>query len=128
MKKIIIISLLLTQFINAADNYFYRDGKAALLTPLNSTMRSLQNIDYYQNERGVILGVKDTLLFKLQDDKNLQNYLNEFNLSIVKSLDKNLYLLKTIDKSLTINIANRLSEKEDVKYAHPNFIKKRVKR
>ncbi len=128
MKKIIIISILLTQFLNAADNYYYKNGKVAILTPLNSTMRSLENIDYYQNERGVVFGVKNTLLLKLEDEQNLQNYLNEFDLTVKKSLDKHLYLLQTIDKSLTIDIANRLSEKEDVAYAHPDFIKKRVRR
>ncbi len=128
MKKFIIISILLTQFLNAADNYYYKNGKVAILTPLNSTMRSLENIDYYQNERGVVFGVKNTLLLKLEDEQNLQNYLNEFDLTVKKSLDKHLYLLQTIDKSLTIDIANRLSEKEDVAYAHPDFIKKRVRR
>jgi len=128
VKKIIIISILLTQFLNAADNYYYKNGKVAILTPLNSTMRSLENIDYYQNERGVVFGVKNTLLLKLEDEQNLQNYLNEFDLTIKKSLGKNLYLLQTTDKALTVDIANRLSEKEDVAYAHPDFIKKRVRR
>ena len=128
MKKIIIICILLTQFVHATDNYFYRDGKATLLTPLVSIERNFKNIDYYQNERGVVLGVKDTLLLKLQKKENLQNYLNEFNLTLVKTLGENLYLLKTTDKNLTINISNRLSEKEGVKYAHPDFIKKSLKR
>ena len=127
MNKVIVL-ILLTQFLNAGDNYFYNNGKETLLTPLNSTARNFKNIDYYQNERGITLGVKDTLLLKLQDEKNLQKYLNEFNISIVKSLDKNLYLLKTLDKSLTIDIANRLSEKEDVEYSHPDFIKKSLQR
>jgi len=120
--------MLLTQLINAGDNYFYNNAKEVLLTPLNSTARNFKDIDYYQNERGITLGVKDTLLLKLQDEENLQNYLSEFNITLVKSLGKNLYFLKTTDKALTINISNRLSEKEDVAYAHPNFIKKRVRR
>ena len=128
MKKFIIISILLMQFLNAADNYYYKNGKVAILTPLNSTMRSLENIDYYQNERGVVFGVKNTLLLKLEDEQNLQNYLNEFDLTIKKSLGKNLYFLQTTDKALTVDIANRLSEKEDVAYAHPDFMKKRVRR
>lgn len=128
MKKLVIICILLTQLINAKDSYFYKNDEMVVLTPISSETRTFQSIDYYQNEKGILLGVKDTLFLKLQNNQNLQNYLNEFNLSMIKEMSENLYLLKTTDKSLTIDIANRLSEKEDVAYAHPDFIKKRVKR
>jgi len=128
VKKLVIICILLTQLINAKDSYFYKNDEMVVLTPISSETRTFQSIDYYQNEKGILLGVKDTLFLKLQNNQNLQNYLNEFNLSMIKEMSENLYLLKTTDKSLTIDIANRLSEKEDVAYAHPDFIKKRVKR
>jgi len=46
----------------------------------------------------------------------------------VKKISKNLYLFKSSSKSVTIDITNRLSEKQDVQYAQPDFIKKIIKR
>ncbi|MEA3371687.1 MAG: hypothetical protein U9Q40_10140, partial [Campylobacterota bacterium] len=77
---------------------------------------------------GIVLGVSDRLILKLKNPQNLKEYLLEFDLKIERSLSENIYLLQVSDKKLTLEISNRLSEKEDVEYAHPDFIKQRKKR
>jgi len=128
MKNITIIFIVLIQLGCANDSYYYKNNKKVTLTPNTSMLRSSLSLDYYQNDKGIILGVSDKLIVKLKDSSSLEKYLSEFNLTLEKTLSKNLYLLKTQNKSLTINISNRLNEKEDVKYAHPDFIKKRMRR
>lgn len=128
MKNIIIIFVVLIQYGYANDNYYYNNNQKVTITPNNSISRSNTNIDYYQNDKGIVLGVTDKLIVKLKDDKNLEQVLNEFTLKIEKTLSKNLYLLKTTNKNLTIDISNRLSEKEYIEYSHPDFIKKRIAR
>lgn len=54
------------------------------------------------------MGVSDQLIVKVSADNELQQYLSELKLSIVKEISKNLYLLKVTDKSLTIVAANKL--------------------
>lgn len=63
----------------------------------------------------MILGVTDKLILKLKDEKKLKNYLDEFKITLEKTLGQNLYLLKTTNKSLTIDMANRLNGKRGCK-------------
>ncbi len=127
MKNIIIL-IALFQFGCASDNYYYKNNQKVSITPNTSISRSDSSMDYYENEKGIVLGVTDKLIVKLKDTNSLQKYLNKFNLTLEKTLTENLYLLKVENRSLTIDISNRLNEKEDVKYAHPDFIKKRMSR
>lgn len=128
MKKITSVLILLIQLGCASDNYYYKNNQKVSIKPSTSVLRSDVGIDYYQNDKGILLGVTDKLIVKLKNSNNLKKYLVEFNLIMEKTLGKNLYLLKAQEKSLTIDISNRLSEKEDVVYAHPDFIKQRVRR
>ncbi len=128
MRNITITFILLIQYGCASDNYSYKNNQKVTITPNISMIRSISDIDYYQNNRGIVLGVTDKLIVKLKDDKKLEDILIEFNLILEKTLSKNLYLFKTTNKNLTIDISNRLSEKEYTEYSHPDFIKKRMSR
>ncbi|MBU1658102.1 hypothetical protein KKG72_03505 [bacterium] len=128
MKRTFLIIMTLIQVGCANDNYYYKNNQKVTITPSNSISRSNSNIDYYQDNQGIVLGVTDKLIVKLKDDKELEQILNEFNLTLEKTLNKNLYLLKTSNKNLTVDISNRLSEKEDIEYSHPDFIKQRMSR
>lgn len=128
MKNIIIIFILLLQVGCASDKYYYNYNQKENLTPNTSILRNNSAVDYYQNDKGVVLGVSNKLIVKFKDTLNLTHYLNEFNLTIGKELGKNLFILKVLDKSLTIDISNRLSEMDDIEYAHPDFSKKIMSR
>ncbi len=128
MKNIIIIFIVLIQYGCASDNYYYKNSQKVTITPNASILRSNPNMDYYQNSQGVVLGVTDKLIVKLKDDKLLEQMSDEFGLTLEKRLSKNLYLFKASNKNLTIDISNRLSEKEYIEYSHPDFIKKRMGR
>lgn len=123
IKTITIILILFVQPGCASDNY-YRNNLKVSIKPIPSLSKSNSRVDYYQNEHGTVLGVSNKLIVKLKDSSSLEYCLDEFNLTLEKTLGKNLYLLKSSDKNLTIDISNRLNEKDDVKYAHPDFIKK----
>lgn len=127
-KFILTILFLLFQNGCANDIYYYQSKKRVKLTPIKSISRDLSNIDYYKNSRGIILGVTDKLLVKLKDKKYLNQILQEYNLTLFKKLDRNLFVLKAKDKSLTIQISNTLAKKDFVEYAYPDFIKKLHKR
>lgn len=128
MKKIITILILLTTWSYADEIYYYQSGKKIQLTPIQPLFRTLSKRDYYTNSSGTLLGVSDRLLVKLQDRSYLKNILQEYKLTLLKEIDANLFLCKTQDKNLTIQIANTLTKKDFVKYAHPDFMKKLYRR
>ncbi|MFA6137367.1 MAG: hypothetical protein WC667_04700 [Sulfurimonas sp.] len=131
MKNLMILFMLLLQYGKADDTYYYKNNQQVTITKIPttaSTYRGGSTVDYYKTDNGVTIGVNDKIIVKINSDSDINKYLNMFNLTIEKELSNNLYLLKAENKSLTIDISNRLSEKEDVEYAHPDFIKKRVSR
>ncbi len=135
-KSLIILFFFELSFSN--NLYYFKNNSKIFLEPTNTTINSRYisnsntyntNIDYYKTNNDVILGVSDTILIKVTNENtDISSYLNEFDLSIKSKLGKKIYLLKTKNKSLTIDIANSLYLKENIKYAHPNFLRKRIKR
>ena len=129
MKTVLTLFLLFAFVLDASDdNYYYDNAKKVLLKPVVSTLRTTTDVDYYENEAGIKMGVSDKLLVQFKETTNLQAYLLEYNATVVKIIGKNLYLLKVSSKQETLSVANRLSEKEDVLFAHPDFLKSGVLR
>ncbi len=126
MKKIICFSLFLS-FLNA-DMYYFKQGKKVFLKPLLHVERSISSLDFYENENGFILGVDNTLLVAFRDEKNLTKYIKDYDVKSYKNVFGSLYKFSLSDRAQTIKVANELAQKEDVKYAYPNFYKKRIKR
>lgn len=127
MRKVTLL-LCIAVFVSANDLYYYKNGVKELLYPLSSVTRASNKIDYYENEKGNRLGVSNKIIIKMTNSTNLQSYLLDYSLTLEKSLGDNLYLLQTEDKTKTIDLANKLHEKVDVEYAHPDFFKKRILR
>lgn len=128
MKYMFLGLTLLVSVGCASSTFYYEEGKKKTLTPVQTQLRSNDDIDYYMTENNNKVGVSDTLLVKFSNTKNLTAYENEFSIKKVKEVVKNLYLFKVSDKSLTIKISNELYKKDDVEYAHPNFYKQKVDR
>ena len=122
--KYLIPTILLLFILKSSDIYF-SNNKEVKLTKIFSNNKEVDNdSDYYRNERNITLGVNNTLLVKLKSINNLDSYLEEFQIRIVKNLGDNIYLLETLDKNLTIYTSAELYKKEDVILSHPNFIKR----
>lgn len=125
MLKVIIVFILLFSYGYAHDNYYYNNNHK---TQLHLTSKQYPKINYYQNTKGSLFGVTDTLIIKLKDAHYLPSLLDTFELSVEKALGNDLYLLKTTNKDLTIDTANRLHELPYIEYAHPDFVKHNIRR
>jgi len=125
LKNITIIFILFAQSTYANNLHYIQNNKKINLTPITVKTRTILNnkMDYYINENNITLGVSNQLMLKLKNDNNLKSYLIEFNLIINREIIKDLYVLETSHKSLTINISNELSQKNDVIFSHPDFLK-----
>lgn len=126
MKFIYLSMAVLVTVGCAKSTYYIHEGKKQTLTPFKE--RDVSNQDFYTTEDGVKVGVGDTLLVKFLDTKNLTQYQKDYDLEIVEEILPNLYKFRVKDKNVTLDTANGLSSKDDVKYAHPNFTKSKVKR
>ncbi len=131
MLKKLILLIFLIQSCYSSDIFYYKGDKKVDLIPLDRSSRSLSlnyGVDFYKTKHGRVLGVTDKLIVSVKNTSNLDDFLLDYNLILVKKLDKNLYLLQTNDKSETIKISNFLHENKNVIYAEPNFVKNIVSR
>ena len=126
--KTLLLFLLFVTSLYSQEYYYYENGKKVQLEKRITISRNNSSVDYYQNNAGILLGVSDKIILKLKLHDNLEKYLKLYDLNIIKKMSKNLYLVNVKDKSLTLEIANSLSQKEDVLYAQPDFIKKNLRR
>ena len=116
------------QICHSNDIFYFKENKKVYLYPYNNSLEGSSYIDYYQNEKGLILGVTDKILVKFKNENNIGEYLHEFDLFAHKIINSKTYLVQTKNKSLTLDISNKLNEKDDVVFAQPDFIKKILKR
>ena len=116
----------------SAKEHYYKNEKKVTLKPIPSLLRSENGVDFYEDEKGFKMGVSNRLLVQFKEcfkeSSDLQKYLLEFNAVVEKRLGGNLYLLKLSNKNATIDVANALHQKEDVVFAHPDFLKRRLLR
>ena len=125
MLKGMVVFIVLLSYGYAHDNYYYKNNHK---TGLRLASRQHPHINYYRNTKGYVFGVTNTLIIKLKDAHYLPALLDAFELSLEKALGNDLYLLKTSNKDLTIDTANRLHEMPYIEYAHPDFIKHNTRR
>ena len=86
MKNFIIIFMILVSYGYTNNIYYYKDNQKITIIPIISLSRNNLNIDYYQNDKGIKLGVTNKLIVKLEDAINLEQVLIEFKLILEKKL------------------------------------------
>ena len=114
----------------AGDTFYYSKSKKVYLSPveassssMKSSLRVPQGINYYKTQNDSVVGVSNKLIVKFISKENFDEIVKTFNLTFVKEIYKDTYLFELKDNTNTLDIANELYNLEDIKYAHPNFIR-----
>jgi hypothetical protein len=129
MKSLFFLVLLSFLSLFAQEpTFYYESGKKVHLDLLTNTLRATKKVDYYENEKGIVLGVSDKMLVKMVTTKNLAMLVKSLHLHLIKKFSSRLFLFQTPSKEQTLAIANSLYQRDDVVFAHPDFIKKHFKR
>ncbi len=129
MKKIFLLLISIFYLGCASEKYFYNGDKKIFISPIDKISRNVGNIDYYKvRSNGTQIGISNKILVKFVNETNLDRYISDFNLILKKNMGNRLYLFEVKNKSLTIDTANSLHKKSDVKFAEPDFIQKVIKR
>ncbi len=131
MTKSIMILLGLSISVLAQETYYYKNYKKEPLIPIETKQtqsRSIKPMQYYKNAEGVVMGVGQKLIVKIEDNASLSSYLAKYNVTMVRKLSHKLYLLRNNSTQNTLHIANQLTEEGGIVYAQPDFIKKIIRR
>ena len=93
------------------------------LKPLKSNgFEKKSNIKLYKKSNGEIVGVQRQLFIKLKS-KNDFSFLEVNHLKLIKSYDKNLYLVE-LNTTDIFECIHRLDDNNSTLYVYPNFFRK----
>ena len=98
-----------------------------LIISVHSMGNSTKEVITYKINN-ITVGITNKIIIKLDNNQTLHKYLDDFNLTKIKKIGKNIFLVKVSDNNQTLEVSNQLTKMEGIKYAHPDFIKKRIRR
>ncbi len=124
-----IFMLIMTVSLFGSEVFYYEFGKKVYLNKLPISKSSNSNITYYKSRNGSRVGVSNKILVKCKGSLEVCKKL--FDIEPIVKVEKisNTISLITIKKEADIfAISNMLSQKDDIAFAHPDFIKKKRRR
>lgn len=113
-----------------ADNFYYEfDKKVELKNVIKSdSLSSNDEIQEYVTTSGEAVKFKNEILVQCEKDKYCEDDFESLNLSNRTKLSEDFYLIKLDQDQNIFELCQELYNLEDIKSAHPNFIKSRFKK
>lgn len=127
--KYLLLCCFLTNLL-LADNFYYEfDKKVELKNVIKSdSLSSNDEIQEYVTTSGEAVKFKNEILVQCEKDKYCEDDFESLNLSNRTKLSEDFYLIKLdLDQNI-FELCQELYNLEDIKSAHPNFIKSRFKK
>jgi transcriptional/translational regulatory protein YebC/TACO1 len=129
MKYLFIFILSLT-FSYANKFYYEFDKKVEIKT--NTTTKSLNqtydDIQEYTTTDGKTVKFKNQILVQCKKNSYCEDDFENLNLTNYKNIGNNTYVIKLDNTQDIFSFCQKLYDKEDIKSAHPNYIRKLIKR
>lgn len=128
MKKLIIL-LTFTSIVSAGSTY-YKKGKLVELQRINvarsiDTNYNRKHLKFFRTQNGKKIGVTDEILVKCKDGVNCKEFLSQLNLKDILKLSSTIFEIKVDNNDNVFSVSRELYETGKVKFAHPNFVKKK---
>ncbi len=127
MLKFFILTIAMTLF--SSEVFYYQFGEKVFLNKLPISKSSSSDIVYYKTRNGTRVGVRNTILAKCSASEEVCK--KAFDLEDIVKVEKisNTISLLTLKKGADVfKISNMLYQKDEIVFAHPDFIKKKKRR
>ena len=129
MKKKLIIGLFSLSLTVCASDYYYEYGKKIEVTKLyEQRVVKDKNINYYKTQSGHKIGVTNEIIVQCKSNIDCKDVLKNYSLLNISKLSDKLFLVKISDSENVFGLSNILYNNDNIKMAHPNFIKNKKRR
>lgn len=122
MKKLLFLCAIASLGF-ASTVYIHNDEEISL-----TFNKKLNGLTYYITPHNEEVAVKDELIIKFKKAASISHIINQHAIISIKDLGNRFYLLKVENKDTLFETAVSLARHKDVLLAHPNFIRKRIRR
>ncbi len=137
MRKIFLLIFFVISLAFSKELFYYSGGKKQPLIAKFSRFEvrglvpdSYKNIKatYYRTLNNELVGVADRIIVGVKNKEVLEKIVKKYHLKVIEELKNNMFVLKTADRSLTLDTANEIYKIDGVEFSHPDFIKEKRKR
>jgi len=125
MRQFLAIALLIGGL--QAENFYYQHGKKIGVEKIAKS-RGGESITYYKNSLGKKIGVEDKIIFECLEHQEALALVKKYQLESLERVSEHLYIVQITRGENIFSVAQKLHEEEHVTFAHPSFIKERIRR
>jgi hypothetical protein len=129
--KYLLLSLLLSNLL-FAEKFYYEFGEKVEIDNNIVTKKSFTTsndpINQYTTKKGDLIKFKNEVLVQCNKNTYCEDDFEDLNLSNYKKIASSFFLIKIESKEDIFLIMQNLNDRSDIKSAHPNYIRSRMKR
>ena len=127
MKYLLILISL--NFSLLANSFYFEFDKKVEIVPKIST-KALNNgeIQEYTTTEGKTIKFKNEILVECNENSDCTDDFQELNIESFNKISHRFFLIKLNSNQDIFEYCQKLYNKEDIKSAHPNYLKERKKR
>ena len=131
--KYLLLCCFLINGLSAGNFYYEFDKKVEMQSKietksLNETNKTYDDIQEYTTTDNKKVKFKNEILVKCTNNSYCLDDFEDLNLTNYKEIGTNTYLIKLDEKQDIFLYCKNLYEKNDIESAHPNYIRKLIKR
>lgn len=127
--KYILFLLLLGNYLFANKFYYEFDKKVEIKNQLQTqNLKTKNDILQYQTTTGKNIKFKNEIIVQCKINAYCEDDFSDLSIIDYEKVIDNLYLIKLTKNQDIFDLAQKLYLKDDIRSAHPNYVKAREKR
>lgn len=127
MKFILLIFVTFTSLF--ASNFFYEFDKKVEMKPSLTTQSTSQDaILEYETTDGKVIKFKNEIMVVCKKNAYCEDDFSDLSISNYEEISSGYFLIQVESSQNIFTLAQQLYLKDDIKTAHPNYVRNRVKR
>lgn len=128
--SILLIGLTVT---GCATNFYYENDQKVEVTQLHESRsydgnNSKKSVDYYKTSTGHKVGVTNEILVQCKTNVDCKKVIKEYEPLSIVALSDSIFLVSITEDKNVFEMSQILYSHDEIKLAHPNFIKEKKRR
>ena len=103
-------------------------GCAAQQTEDQSALQPKEQIRFIKDRNGRKVGLTNRLIVRLKDGSSIEELAQKYGLKNIRKIANGIYVAEVDDIDRMLEVVQQLKKDPAVKYAHPDYVRERMRR
>lgn len=131
MLKILVFIFISVNLLGSSNYFFYFNGKKITLNLIKKSNENskIYNANttkkqFFQTDSNETIAIKNEVTLSIYNKNSLDDLQAQYGFKIKKELSKSRYIILLDTWEDALNMANNLSNNQNVRYAYPNYLRR----